>query len=216
MSEHGERYTGAWEHQQRCSRGGHAAAVFTEAMTERIAAPAERSGRPVPGEYADYAQADIDNVNGDDAVAVLETLTEETLAFLRGLPEEKLAGVRYAPGKWTVKDLVAHLTDDERIFAYRALCVARGETQPLAGFDEKLYAACAAGEERPWLDLLAEYTIVRAATLALLRALPAVAWTRRGTVNGYSATARGLAFHIAGHELHHLRIVRERYLPLLA
>jgi len=185
-------------------------------MTQAIAAPAERSGRPVPGEYADYAQADIDKVNGDDAVAVLAVLAEETLVFLRGLPEEKLEGVRYAPGKWTVKDVVAHLIDDERIFAYRVLCVARGETQPLPGFDEKLYALCAAGEGRPWLDLLAEYSIVRAATVALLRSLPAAAWTRGGTVNGYSATARGLAFHIAGHELHHLRIVRERYLPFLA
>jgi hypothetical protein len=192
------------------------AAVFTEAMTQTNSPPTERSGRPAPGEYADYAQADIDKVNGDDAVAVLETLAEETLAFLRGLPEEKLAGVRYVPGKWTVKDLVAHVIDDERIFAYRALCVARGETQPLPGFDEKLYAANAAGEERPWQDLLAEYFSVRAATLALLRSLPAAAWTRCGIVNGYSATARGLAFHIAGHELHHLRILRERYLPLLA
>lgn len=185
-------------------------------MTPKIAAPTGRSGRPVPGEYAAYAQADIDQVNGDDAVAILEALAEETLTLLRGLSEEKLAGVRYAPGKWTVKDLVAHVIDDERIFAYRALCVARGETQPLPGFDEKLYATCAAGEERPWLDLLAEYSIVRAATVALLRSLPPAAWTRRGTVNGYSATARGLAFHIAGHELHHLRIVRERYLPYLA
>jgi hypothetical protein len=175
-----------------------------------------RSGRPVPGEYADYAQADIDKVNGDDAVSVLEALAEETVAFLRELPEEKLAAVRYAPGKWTLKDLVAHLIDDERIFAYRALCLARGETAPLPGFDEKIYAECAAGEERPWPDLLAEYAIVRAATLALLRSLSAAAWARRGTVNGYPATARGLAFHIAGHELHHLRIVRERYLPLLA
>jgi hypothetical protein len=175
-----------------------------------------RSGRPLPGEYADYAQADIDEVNGDDAVTVLTTLAEETLAFLRGLPDEKLAGIRYAPGKWTVKDIVAHLIDDERIFAYRALCVARGETQALPGFNEELYAASAAGVQRRWEDLLAEYSTVRAATLALFRSLSPSAWTRGGTVNGYSATARGLAFHIAGHELHHLRIVRERYLPLLA
>ncbi|MGE5243777.1 MAG: DinB family protein [Betaproteobacteria bacterium] len=180
------------------------------------AAAAPPSGRPVPGEYADYAQADIDQVKGDDAVAVLEALAGETLAFLRALPEEKLAGCRYAPGKWTLKDVVAHLIDDERIFAYRALCVARGEKHPLAGFDEGLYAESAAGESRPWLDLLAEYSIVRSATLALLRSLPAAAWTQAGTVNGYSATARGLAFHIAGHELHHLRVIRERYLPLLA
>jgi hypothetical protein len=106
--------------------GASTAAVFTEAMIQTNSAPTERSGRPAPGEYADYAQADIDKVNGDDAVAVLETLAEETLAFLRGLPEEKLAGVRYAPGKWTVKDLVAHVIDDERIFAYRR-CAWRGE-----------------------------------------------------------------------------------------
>jgi hypothetical protein len=175
-----------------------------------------RSGRPLPGEYADYAQADIDEVNGDDAVTVLTTLAEETLAFLRGLPDEKLAGIRYAPGKWTVKDIVAHVFDDERIFAYGALGVARGETQALPGFNEELYAASAAGEQRPWEDLLAEYSTVRAATLALFRSLSPSAWTRGGTVNGYSATARGLAFLIAGHVLHHLQIVRERYLPLLA
>ena len=180
-----------------------------------MAMASRRSGRPLPGEYADYAQADIDRVEGDDAVAVLETLAEETIAFFRGLPDEKLAGLRYAPGKWTVKDVVAHLIDDERIVAYRALCVARGETQPLPGFDETLYAKHAAGEDRPWLGLLAEQSIVRAATLVLLRSLPPAAWTHVGTVNGYSATARGLAFHIAGHELHHLRVIRERYLPLL-
>jgi DinB family protein len=185
-------------------------------MTRAIAPVAKRSGRPVPGEYADYAQTDIDKVNGDDAVAVLETLAGETLDFLRALPEEKLAGVAYAPGKWTIKDIVAHLIDDERIFAYRALCVARAETEPLPGFDENVYAAHAAGEDRPWQELLAEYSIVRAATVALLRSMPTAGWTRRGIVNGYSATARGLAFHIAGHELHHLEIVRERYLPLLA
>ena len=78
-----------------------------------------------------------------------------------------------------------------------------------------LYAKHAAGEDRPWLGLLAEQSIVRAATLALLRSLPPAAWTHVGTVNGYSATARGLAFLIAGHELHHLRVIRERYLPLL-
>ena len=174
----------------------------------------ERSGRPAPGEYADYAQVDIDAVEGDDAVAVLSVLAGETLALLQRLPEEQLAGVRYAPGKWTMKDLVAHLIDDERIFSYRVLCVARGETQPQPGFDENVYARCARAEERAWQDLLKEYSIVRAATLSLLRSLPADAWTRFGMVNGYFATARGLAFHIAGHELHHLRIVRERYLPL--
>jgi hypothetical protein len=183
-------------------------------VTETDAVPA-RSGRPLPGEYADYAQADIDAVQGDDALAVLERLADDTLAFLHTLPADRVGEVRHAPGKWTLKDVVAHLTDDERIFAYRALCIARGETQPLPGFDEKRYAECAAAERRPWEDLLADYAIVRAATLALLRTFSSVAWMRRGIVNGYPASARGLAFHIAGHELHHLRLVRERYLPLL-
>ncbi len=175
----------------------------------------QRSGRPLPGEYADYAQSDIDQVDGDDAVSVLSALAEKTLAFLGGLPAGKVNAIRYAAGKWTIKDVVAHVIDDERIFAYRALCLARGERSPLPGFDEKLYAAGADADERPLEDLLAEYSAVREASLALFRSLSAAAWTRVGTVNGYSATARGLAFHIAGHELHHVRIIRERYLPLV-
>jgi hypothetical protein len=173
------------------------------------------SGRPLPGEYAAYAQADIDLVPGTDAVSVLVTLEAGTLAFLRRLPEARIPGVRYATDKWTIKDVVAHVVDDERIFAYRALCLARGEPQPLPGFDEKLYAATAGAERRRWADLLAEYSIVRAATVALFRSLSPEAWTRAGVVNGYRATPRGLAFHIAGHELHHVRILRDRYLPLL-
>ena len=98
---------------------------------------------------------------------------------------------------------------------YRAFCLARGETKPLAGFDEKVYAGNADAENRSWNDLLDEYRVVRAASVALFSSLPPSAWERAGEVNGYQATPRGLAFHIAGHELHHLRIVRERYLPLL-
>jgi hypothetical protein len=173
------------------------------------------SGRPSPGEYADYAASDIAAVEGDDAIAVLESLAEQTLALLRTWSDARVAGVRYAPDKWTIKDVVAHVVDDERIFAYRILCVARGEPQPLPGFDERLYAASALGEQRSLDDLLAEYVTVRAATLSLLRSLQAPAWTRAGVVNGYPATARGLAFHIAGHEQRHLRTLRERYLPLL-
>jgi hypothetical protein len=173
------------------------------------------SGRPLPGEYAAYAEPDIDAVPGTDAVAVLTALAEQTLAVLRPLPEAGLAGLRYAPMKWTVKDVVGHVIDDERIFAYRALCLARGESQPLAGFDEKVYAASAAAEHRAWSDLLADYRAVREASLALFRGLSPADWIRTGQVNGYAATARGLAFHIAGHELHHLRLLRERYLPLL-
>ncbi|MGE0040399.1 MAG: NAD(P)H-dependent oxidoreductase [Vicinamibacterales bacterium] len=179
------------------------------------APPRPSSGRPEPGEYADYAQTDIDYVHGTDAVVVLEALAAATLRLLRSLPESRIAGLRYAPGKWTVKDVVAHVVDDERIFAYRALCLARGETAPLPGFDEQVYAGHARGEDRAWNALLADYQAVRTATLTLLGGLSPEAWTRAGEVNGYRATPRGLAFHIAGHELHHMRLLRERYLGLM-
>jgi hypothetical protein len=174
------------------------------------------SGRPQPGEYAAYAQTDLDAVAGDDAVAALARQRDELLALLSALDEERVRGLAYAPGKWTLKEVVGHLIDDERIFAYRALCLARGDARPLAGFDEKQYVAGADFEARPLADLLAEYRRVRDASLALFAGLPAAAWRRGGVVNGYPATVRGLAFHVAGHELRHLRALREKYLGATA
>lgn len=173
------------------------------------------TGRPAPGEYADYAQPDIERVEGDDAIVALESLLASTMALLAPLTDAEVAGVTYAAGKWTLKESLGHLVDDERVFAYRLLCVARGDTTPLPGFDEKLYASTAQAESRPIADILDEYAVVRRGTLALLRALPADAWTRRGVVNGYEATPRGLAFHIAGHELHHLTLLHDKYLPAM-
>lgn len=173
------------------------------------------TGRPLAGEYADYARSDIDRVPGDDAVEALRTVAAETLALLTPIDEAAAAGLTYAPGKWTLKEVLGHLADDERIFTYRALCLARGDPRDLPGFDEKLYVAGARFEQRPLAGLLAEYRAVRQATLELFTGLPAEAWPRRGIVNGYTASVRGLAFHIAGHELHHLRVLRERYLSRL-
>lgn len=170
------------------------------------------SGRPGAGEFASYATADIDYVEGDDAVDVLARQQRETVELFESIGETRAAGLTYAPGKWTVKEVLGHLADDERIFAYRALCVARGDTRPLAGFDENDYVAAAAFEARSLESLLAEYRIVREATIALFAALTEEQWLRRGNVNGYEASVRGLAFHIAGHELHHLRVLREKYL----
>ena len=177
--------------------------------------PRTPTGRPEPGEYADYASTDIAAVPGDDAIEALAQLHEQTTALFRALAEPADHGFTYAPGKWPLKSVLGHLIDDERIFVYRLLCVARGEHGELPGFDEKLYAKNGGFERRSLESLLAEYTTVRAATMALLRGLPSAAWHRRGRVNGYECSVRGLAFHIAGHELHHHRIVRERYVPLL-
>jgi DinB superfamily len=174
------------------------------------------SGRPQRGEVADYAWPDIDRVPGDDAVAALTTTAQVTLALLQPLAEAAVAGLTYAAGKWTLKEVVGHLIDDERIFSYRALCVARGDQRELPGFDENLYMQGAAFERRSLEGLLREYQAVREATIALFAELPPDIWLRRGIVNGYGASVRGLAFHIAGHELHHTHILREKYLSRLA
>jgi uncharacterized damage-inducible protein DinB len=167
------------------------------------------TGRPEVGEYAPYAADDMAFVVGDDAVEVLRASARETVALFGALPEERIV---YAPGKWTLKEVLGHLIDDERIFAYRALCVARGDTTPLPGFDEKQYVAATSFESRTFASLLREFDVVRASTIAFCEPLTPEEWLRRGMVNGYEASVRGLTFHIAAHELHHLRVVRERYL----
>ena len=179
------------------------------------AASRRTTGRPAPGEYADYATADIAVVPGDDAIDALTQLAEQTPELFRELAEAAERGLTYAPGKWTLKEILGHLVDDERIFTYRLLCLARGENRELPGFDEDRYTTCGEFTSRTLEDLLSEYSATRVATVTLLRGLPPDAWSKSGRVNGYSCSVRGLAFHIAGHELHHQRVVRERYMPLL-
>ena len=173
------------------------------------------SGRPLPGEFADYAAEDISHVSGDDALVALASQAECVLALLGSVDDDAVGGVTYAPGKWTLKDVVAHLADDERVFGYRMLCLARRDARLLDGFDEKRYATEALATRRSWASLLADYSAVRNATLTFLDGLPAEAWTYRGIVNGYEASVRGLAFHIAGHELRHLRAIETLYWPRL-
>ncbi len=171
------------------------------------------SGRPQPGEHADYAQPDINLVMGDDACEILLRQREATVALFRKFGDTG-GDIAYGPDKWTVREVLGHLADDERIFAYRALCIARGDDRALPGFDERQYVAGAGFRALAMDDLLADYLAVRGASIALFRNLPRGAWMRRGEVNGYVATPRGLAFHIAGHELHHHRVIAERYLPI--
>jgi hypothetical protein len=174
------------------------------------------SGRPLEGEFAPYTKTDIDSVPGDDAVVALAAQERSTLGLLEPLEETKVRGLTYGPGKWTLKEVVGHLADDERIFTYRALCIARRDSLPLPGFDEKAYVEFAGFEDRALEHILNEYRAVRQASIALFSGLPPEAWLLRGSVNEYTASVRGLAFHIAGHELHHLRILREKYLPRLS
>jgi len=174
------------------------------------------SGRPQPGEYGAYAESDIAEVAGDDAAAALASQINDTIALLSPVEEQRATKFRYAPRKWTIKQIVGHLCDDERIFVYRMLCLARGDRRQLRGFDEKAYMRKAGFGDRTLGELLDELRAVRASTVAFLKGLPQDAWMRSGIVNGYSATVRGLAFHLAGHELHHRRMLKEKYLETSA
>ncbi len=173
--------------------------------------------RPSPDEYPSYFETYISKVGEDDILAVLERQGGEISAVFERVPPA--AGhFRYAPGKWTLLELLNHLVDTERIMAYRALCFARGEKENLPSFDENVYAdTSAAGVERRTLaDLLEELRLVRTSNLALFRHFTEEDWKRQGLANHRPTSARSLAFVIAGHLRHHLGIVEERYLPAMA
>jgi hypothetical protein len=166
--------------------------------------------RPESGEYADFYAKYIAMVATDDVVATLDAQRLQMSLLFAGRSERD-GNFRYAPEKWTVKEVLGHLSDAERIFAYRALRIARGDQTPMSGFEEKDYVRAASFGARSLADLAEEFGHVRNATLALMRSLGADAWTRRGVANKNEVTVRALAFIIAGHELHHRRILDERY-----
>jgi hypothetical protein len=171
----------------------------------------KNAGRPQPGEYASYYQRYVDLATEDDIVAALDAQSHETSTLLGGIAEQQAAH-RYEPDKWTIKQLVGHICDSERIFAYRALRIARGDTTPLPGFEQEPYVANAASDDRSIADLAEELAAVRRANVMMLRALPEEAWSRVGTASDNPVSVRALAFIMLGHERHHLRILRERYL----
>ena len=130
--------------------------------------------------------------------------------FLRGLSEHQGA-LRYAPEKWSVKQMLGHVADGERVFAYRALAIARGDQNSLPGFDENEYMRNVDFDRRSLRDLAAEYTAARQATLTMFRGFSDEAWQRRGTANNAGVTVRAIAHIVLGHERHHLNVLRERY-----
>ncbi len=161
----------------------------------------------MPQFYSRYVEA----VPDGDILETLQRQGAETQSFLGALDAAQ-ASHRYAPGKWTVKQIVGHLADGERVFAYRALSFARRDATELPGFEEDDWAAANNCEQLPLQAVLAELAAVRQATLALFRGLEDDAWDRQGTANGRRISVRALAWMMAGHELHHLRVLRERYL----
>lgn len=170
--------------------------------------------RPEAGEYAPYYEKYIALVAGNDIVGILEAQRLQTIQLFAGRSERD-GNFRYAPEKWTVKEVLGHLSDTERIFAYRALRIARGDQTPLSGFEQDDYVRAGGFGERSLAGLAEEYAQVRGATVALFRPLSEDAWTRRGVANKNEVSVRALAFIIAGHELHHRQILDERYFPAI-
>lgn len=167
--------------------------------------------RPGAGDYDPYYEKYISLVAGDDIVSRLEDQLPATLELLRGITEQQAEG-RYAPGKWSLKEVFGHVLDFERIFAGRALLFARGEQAPLPGCDQDvLMRGASFGAYRPG-DLAAEFEAVRRGNVSFFRHLSDEAWERRGVASGAEVSVRALAYIMAGHELHHTRVVKERYL----
>jgi hypothetical protein len=169
------------------------------------------TGRPDQSEAAQYYFTYIDQVAGDDAEAVMARQLEESEALLARIGEEK-SQHRYAPDKWSIKEVLNHITDSERAFAFRTLWFARGFDAPLPGYDQEIAASGAAADRIGWAEHVEEFRRVRLATLALFANLPAEAWMRTGMASDNRFTVRALAYIIAGHWEHHVRILRERYL----
>ena len=167
--------------------------------------------RPAPGEFKPYFGTYIDRVPDGDVITLLESGIGTTRKLLEPVSEAR-GGYRYADGKWSLKEVIGHMSDTERIFTYRLLTFARGDTGPLPGFDENSYAPAQESDRVPLAWLLNEFVAVRAATLALLKVLPPGAWERRGVASEHPLSVRASAWIIAGHEIHHRRVIEERYL----
>lgn len=161
-------------------------------------------------EAAPYYFTYIDRVPAGDIVTVLGEQLDETVALLRAISEER-SHHRYAPEKWSIREVLGHVNDTERVFVSRALWFARGFETPLPSFDQEVAASGAAADERSWASHVEEFRTIREATLTFFRNLPADAWAKRGVASDNPFNVRAIAFIVAGHLTHHLRILEERY-----
>jgi len=163
-------------------------------------------------EYADFYAGYLAQVDPEyTLVEELEISLHRLIHFVRDIPMDKF-DYRYAEGKWTIKDILQHLLDSERVFAYRALCIARHDQTAFAGFDEDFYVANAEANRRSIQDLLTEFTALRQANLCLFKSFSQEAMLRMGTASGHPVSVRALGFMIIGHQNHHLNVFQQRYL----
>jgi len=166
--------------------------------------------KPVASEHSHYYSRYIDLVPAGDVLGTLRTQIDGTLAELHGISDADSLR-RYAEGKWSIREVVGHLADVERISVYRALRFARKDRTPVPGFEENDYVPAARFDARDWSGLIEEYGAVRRSSLYFFEGLDAEAWERRGVANGQEISVRAIAYILAGHELHHMGILRERY-----
>ena len=168
--------------------------------------------KPEVNEFAPYYQRYIDLITTDDIFSFFKQQAEEILALFTNLSEDQ-ASFRYTEGKWTIKEVLAHIVDSERIFGYRVLAISRGEKNPLPGFAENDYVRNGKYENRSLKSLLAEYSHLNSANLELFKSLDEEMLSQKGTASGKEVTARAILFVTIGHEKHHLEIIKSRYLP---
>ena len=184
---------------------------LTDTNSSASTSTSANPGRPQPGEFAHYHGNYISLVGDKDILATLDEQRRQTLLLLSGRPESD-GDRRYAADKWNLKEVLGHVNDTERIMAYRALRIARGDATPLPRFEQDDYVRDGPFGKTSLPDLIEDYIAVRRATLTLFRNLEEKDWTRQGTVSGNKLTVRALAYIIAGHELHHRKIIEEKYL----
>ncbi|HTS07997.1 MAG TPA: DinB family protein [Candidatus Eisenbacteria bacterium] len=175
-----------------------------------VAAPSASIPHPEPGEYAPYYERYISLISGTDILGTLEAQRRQMLILLSGRDEAD-GDFRYAPDKWSAKEVLGHVCDTERIFAYRMLRISRADHTPIEGFEQDDYVRNGPFAKIALSEVIEDYIAVRRATLTLLRNLDEAAWTRRGIANKNEVSVRAIAYITAGHELHHRRILEEKY-----
>jgi hypothetical protein len=169
------------------------------------------SARPGAGEYPPYYEKYVSLILEDDILAVLERPSQSIAGFLSTTRTEADGDFRYAPGKWSVKEVLGHVIDAERVFSYRALRIARNDRTPMEGFEQDDYVKYGPFSQSSLAALVEEFRSVRLATLSLFRGLDEAAWVRLGTANKNEVSVRAIAYITAGHELHHKKILQEKY-----
>jgi hypothetical protein len=167
--------------------------------------------RPCPGDYSTYYETYIKLIEGEDILKILNDQSKRTQDILNSFSEHR-GNYRYAEGKWTVKEVVGHLLDTERVFAYRALCIARGEKKSLPGFDQDDYVKEGNFNRRELFDLNYEFRLLRESNLLLFRTFTPDMLKLKGFANESSVTVLAILFMIAGHEKHHMNVLREKYM----